>query len=309
MTTYYIKRFLAVLGLGLLFISCSKFTVEKIEDKNTNSDVQVFSIKGSINGFHYIPKEIKHKGLVVCFGGSEGSAGEWYAADIANEGYEVLAVYYFGKENLPQILSEVPIEFFENVLDYIKKRGSNKKPITLLGASKGAELTALLTRYYPQIDNLILFAPASCVFQGLDYTSSKSSWTRKKEALPFITFTQEVIEKISYEENAIVLRPLYEAAVNEAAEELRKKAEIDLSQFKGKVLIFAGGDDCLWPGDFAAQAFKNQNPDNVDLHIFPKAGHAFGAPPIAGGVKLGGTQEENTKAAIESRRIMFEFLN
>ncbi|CEM63187.1 hypothetical protein [Treponema phagedenis] len=49
MTTYYIKRFLAVLGLGLLFISCSKFTVEKIEDKNTNSDVQVFSIKGSVN--------------------------------------------------------------------------------------------------------------------------------------------------------------------------------------------------------------------------------------------------------------------
>ncbi len=302
-----------VFSLVLFFSSCSKFTVEKITPKNVNADVQVFSISGKLNAFHYVPNEIRHKGIVITLGGSEGSAGEWYAAPLTNLGYEVLAVYYFGKGNLPKLLSEVPLEFFDEVLNYIEKNCKGKKPITLIGGSKGAELAALLTMYYPQIDNIVLYAPAHVVFQGLDHTSSKSSWTIKKQAVPFVPLLQNAYSKIKYEDNAMVLRLMYETAVETAPEEILKKASIDLSNFQGKALIFAGGCDGLWQSDKAAEILHKQKPEHIELHIFEKAGHSFGSPSagnpaVIGGIKNGGSLEENKKAAIESSKLLLDFL-
>lgn len=301
--------FFSSLTLILLSVSCAKFKTEKIYDSKVNNNIQTFAISGSVNGFHYIPDEIKHKGLVITFGGSEGSAGEYYAADIANKGYEVLAVYYFGKENQPVSISEVPLEFFSEVLNYAEKKCKSIEPITLLGGSKGAELAAILSSYYSRIDNVILFAPSSFVFQGLDYSSQKSSWSWKKTPLPFITFSQKAYEKMRYENNAIVLRDMYEAAVELTPPEILKKASINLSNLKGNALIFTGGDDALWQSDSMAQILKKQNPEKTELHIFEKAGHAFGAAPVSGGIKLGGTPEANKTAAVESSRILIEFLN
>lgn len=309
----FIRKFFFIFGLMLFFSSCSKFKVEKILLKDVNGDVQVFSVSGALNGFHYVPAEISHKGIVITLGGSEGSAGEWYAAPLANLGYEVLAVYYFGKGELPQLLSEVPLEFFDEVLKYIEENCKGKKPITVIGGSKGAELAALLSIYYPQINNIVLYAPASFVFQGLDYTSQKSSWTIHKKALSFIPLLQNAYSKITYEGNALCLRLMYETAVETASEEILKKALIDLSHFQGKALIFAGGDDCLWQSDTAAEILHKQKPENIALHIFEKAGHSFGLPAsgnpaVIGGIKNGGTLEENKKAAIESSKILTDFL-
>lgn len=309
----FIRIFFFIFSLMLFFSSCSKFKIEKISLKDVNADVQVFSVSGALNGFHYVPAEIRHKGIVITLGGSEGSAGEWYAAPLANLGYEVLAVYYFGKGKLPQVLSEVPLEFFDEVLNYIEANCKGEKPITVIGGSKGAELAALLTAYYPQINNIVLYAPSYVVFQGLDYTSQKSSWTIKKQALPFIPLLQNAYSKITYNDNAMMLRPMYEAAVATASEEILQAALIDLSHFAGKALIFAGGDDCLWQSDTAAEILHKQKPENIALHIFEKAGHSFGSPAIGnptviGGIKNGGLPEENKKAAIASSKILIDFL-
>ena len=103
-------------------------------------------------------------------------------------------MYFFGRENQRPELLNVPIDFFEELYVYIDGNAVNPEPLTLLGGSKGAELALLLAAKYPAlIDNAVLYAPASYVFQGLSYTdrTPHSSWTFKGEELPYIATMPE----------------------------------------------------------------------------------------------------------------------
>jgi len=108
-----------------------------------NLDVRKIQ-EGYLNGFHLKKKKIECKGCVITFGGSEGSSNYDMAQIIANNGYEVLALYFFGQKNQPKYLSRIPIEFFRNVIIYIKEHFTSLHPLSIIGASKGAELALLL---------------------------------------------------------------------------------------------------------------------------------------------------------------------
>lgn len=70
-------------------------------------------------------------------------------------------------ENQRTDLVEVPLEFFQEVLDYIGKNIGEDQVITLYGASKGAGLSLNLAVRYPEISNVILMAPAEYSYRGL----------------------------------------------------------------------------------------------------------------------------------------------
>ena len=135
--------------------------------------------EGRMQGFRFVPKEKSHKGLVICFGGSEGSPNFETAKRLAEEGYETFALFMFGMKNQEQTLRKIPLEQFEDVLSYINKNIKDNKPISVLGASKGAEYALNLASKYPEIENLILMAPSSYNFAGLDFKDYGSSLTYK----------------------------------------------------------------------------------------------------------------------------------
>ena len=135
--------------------------------------------EGGMQGFRFVPKEKSHKGLVVCFGGSEGSPNFETAKRLAEEGYETFALFMYGMKNQQQTLRKIPLEQFEDVISYINKNVKDNKPISVLGASKGAEYALNLASKYPEIDNLILISPSSYNFAGLDFKDYGSSWTYK----------------------------------------------------------------------------------------------------------------------------------
>lgn len=297
--------FLFLLFTFSIILSCnSQYKREKV--------VEYFRVTGHLlNACHYVPDKITHKGVVIIF---EAEGGDM-SLSLAKRGYEVLSVYYFGQENLPYECVEIPLEFFGEVLKYINTKCKKKKPITVIGGSKDAELAAVLVSYYPEIDNIVLYAPVSYVYQG--YTAkNKSSWAWKGEPLPFIPLSPEAQLKAEFKYAVDiksyyrVSRPVYEEAIKLASEETRKKAEIDISNFKGHCLIFAGADDCTWPSDTAAKALQAQNPERVQLHIFEKAGHGFTFNYVYFYFwKLGGTPEGNYKASIEHKKILYKFLD
>lgn len=138
---------------------------------------RVTAIEGDyLNGFHFRPEEKTHRGVVVVYGGSEGSPDYDRAQQLADDGYDVLSLFFFGQPNQKPTLANVPLEQFDEVADYIDEHVENssdtadgtRDPVTVIGTSKGAEFAELLAaRGYP-VDNVVAFAPAHYSYSGLD---------------------------------------------------------------------------------------------------------------------------------------------
>ena len=272
--------------------------------------------EGKMQGFRFVPKEKSHKGLVICYGGSEGSPNFENAEILAKEGYETFALFMFGMKNQEQTLRKIPLEQFEDVINYINKNIKDNKPISVLGASKGAEYALNLASKYPEIDNLILIAPSAYNFAGLDFKDYGSSWTYKGEELPYIDIKKSsfnsFLKKIIVP--AIIKSPIsFKDTYNSAIEKDSSSQEklIPVKNVKANILMIAGEDDLMWDSLAMAKKIKDQNP-NAKIYPYKGAGHIFAGNGVLNLGKIiiatGGTTESNEKARSESRKTIDAFL-
>lgn len=269
-----------------------------------------------MQGFRFVPKKKSHKGLVICYGGSEGSPNFESAKRLAEEGYETFALFMFGMKNQEPTLTKIPLEQFEDVINYINKNIKDNKPISVLGASKGAEYALNLACKYPEIDNLILISPSSYNFAGLDFKDYGSSWTYKGKQLPYIdtkkssfsSFLKNIIvptiikSPISYKET-------YKSAIEQDPSSPEKL--IPVKNVKANILMIVGEDDLMWDSFAMAKKIKEQNP-NAKIYSYKGAGHIFAGNGVLnlGKIRIatGGTIEGNEKARSESRKTIDAFL-
>ncbi len=290
-----------------------------ISQYNTEIEgVEVSRVVGDyINGFRLKPVNKTHRGVVVTFGGSEGSPGYFAAEAFAKSGYEALALFFFGMENQQTELVQVPLDFFAEVLTYIDENIEDGDVITVYGASKGAELALNLAVYYPEIDNVVLNAPTAWNYMGLsrDYGQQmRSSWTYKGLELPYIDMTKgDAKAGINLMLDFILNRPIdYRPGYETAAEgdPNRENARIKVEKSKANILIFAGAEDKMWQSDVSARAIEKSRPKNTEVHIFDDAGHMFFMDEyvfMSGMIlEMGGNLEDNTKAGYESNKILIE---
>lgn len=266
---------------------------------------------GQASGFHLLPEDPVSSEPVAVFGGSEGSSNFDLAVQLAEEGHEVYSLFFFGAPNQTEELNQVPLEFFQDFLDYAELSGEN---VTVLGSSKGAELGLVLTDYYEEVNHLILYTPSSYVFQGLNFSGDTgSSWTWQEEDLPFIDLQQSnFMAFIRTMFDSIVLNPIKYRETYVSAVEMNdnsEEARIDTSNVSGNALLIAGGEDAMWQGEIAAEEIREALGDQAQLELYPKAGHLFGVPPVVGGLALGGTEEANDAAKEDSDQKLLEFLN
>lgn len=263
---------------------------------------------GLSNGIHLVPDENQELEPIVLFGDRGGDINFEMATDLANSGYEVYALFYFGGDQLPNYVDRIPLEFFN---DFLVAQELEDTELTVIGTGKGAELGLLLTNYYDNIEHLVLYAPSTHVFSGWDLTLDvESSWTYNEEIIPFVnlrdsdwvTLGRTLLNRsILYPTE---FRPLYEAALES---ENHEDARIGTSNFDGRALIFAGDDDKYWPGDVFAREL-GMTLDNAEVNVYPNAGHRFSAKFMENGVNYGGTEEGNLDAKEESTARLLEFL-
>lgn len=271
--------------------------------------------EGATRGFHIVPDEVQHDGIIITYGGSEGSPGYDMALSLAHQGYETLALFFFGQENQEKFLVDVPIDQFEETIDWVENHAENADIITLYGASKGAEYAANVASRFDEVDHVILMAPASHNFQGLGQTEG-GSWTFEGEDLPYLSFReadmgaylgQTIWPMISYAPityNA-TYEPLLESATN------LEEARIPIENSEAEILMFAGSDDQMWPSQQMAENIQEARPD-AELHVYEGAGHLFRGKGIlgAGGMLLnmGGTEEANLEANEQMQETLLEKL-
>lgn len=312
---------LVITIFGLRWHNGGTYTIMQQEasmgtDAQYETNDSVRAIKGDyLKGFRFIPEERTHPGTVIVYGGSEGSPNYEQAKMISEQGYEVLALYFWGQEGQASTLANVPLDQFDEVETYIKDTIDLPTPITVIGTSKGAEFSAELVAHGFAIDNLVNFAPADHTYFGLDYTTQDElpSFTYRGEAVPFASYRNGDVGATArlMWDMATGYPPSYRATYEGAAAGSGDEAEIDLTGFKGNALFFAGGRDAMWQSDVAARSLAAQS-DAFEAYVYPDAGHVFSNDLAELGtgweIMLGGTAEGGAAAFEDSTGILFDRL-
>ena len=322
-----IKKVLLILPVCLILLAGTVWGLRKYNDFKygseglstsgymedvTNKDLYPTRLDGvdieyvdsnTLQGFHLLPEKKLYKGVVVCYGGSEGGPYFDAAARLALAGYETLAVFMFGMENQQKTLVRIPLEQFEDVLDYIHDHIEENEPVSVVGASKGAEYALNLAVKYDEISNLILIAPSAYTFAGLDFQQYGSSWTWQGEELPYIDIQKSSF--LAFVKNLVIpgiikspimYKETYDSALEQDSTSDEKR--IPVEKIKANMMLIAGEDDQMWNSPDMAKLIKNRNEDAI-VHSYENAGHIFWGNGVLNSpemrIRTGGRTEANEK--------------
>ena len=259
---------------------------------------------------------------VLLLGGSEGGLHERDAHALHAEGYNVLALAYFGAPTLPPGLVDIPLEYFFAAVDKIASFATGK--IGIVGGSRGGEAALLVAAHDDRVGAVVSVAGGGLVTQGIDYRAGSlldilstpaASWTLRRKPLDYLPYEirDELREQVAGGE-PVRLRLAFPDVPADAT-----PYRIPVERIGGPVLMLCGSDDQSWPTVEYSQAAAD-GADNVELRIYEGAGHQLNGPPgqpytdtlsPGPGVRfeMGGTPEINTKARAAAWSATLEFLH
>ncbi|SNS69213.1 Acetyl esterase/lipase [Anaerovirgula multivorans] len=270
---------------------------DEVKDKRevqinfTNSDTEQIVVQNSIVGKLFKPKGNNNLPAVIIVGGSTGGLfwSEQIAALLSTKGYAALALNYFDmqNDNLPTELIEIKIEYFKKALDWLKNKSEiDKNNISMMGISKGGELSLLFGSYFSKhLTSIIAYVPSSHVFEGISMGKHqiKSSWTYKNNPIDFVQYP--VDSKFSKNMNPIDIRKIHDNALNTATSKQLECARIPIENIECPILLISGERDATWPSsemcrDMIQTLEAHNNPYQSKHLYFNNMGHAFFLPNI-----------------------------
>ncbi|WP_440066921.1 acyl-CoA thioester hydrolase/BAAT C-terminal domain-containing protein [Streptosporangium sp. OZ121] len=311
----------------------------------TKTFVQHFSAPGvsrevidedGVKGVLYRADGTEDHPAVIYVTGSDGGVGlmsENRAALLASHGYTTLALAYFNYPGLPSTLTEIPLEYIGNAVDWLKDQDGVSDFVAFSGASRGGELALLAGATFDSIDAVIAISPSGVVWPSVPSNLSvvEPSWTLGGLPLTYVDESlsrDDLIDLMEDNEGtgAIVpLRPYFEDAL--AADPNSANAEIPVEQTNGPILLISGEDDQLWPSTALAN-ISNGRLQASTTYSFPYrhrsyegAGHIIlvpnqpttynhylGPAPYNNYLGLGGTPEADHNANRKAWKRTLEFL-
>jgi dipeptidyl aminopeptidase/acylaminoacyl peptidase len=140
-----------------------------------------------------------------------------------------------------------------------------------MGGSKGGELVLNLASRYREFNGVIAMSTSNVSFPAITWTANTSSWMYDDEE---VIYVPAPLKKISptlkgdlYTAHAMMLED------NEAV----KKAEINVDNINGPILIISGKDDDQWPAPEMSEQIirrlKQNNFKHYYNHIQLNGGH------------------------------------
>jgi len=281
------------------------------------------------NGFQaefFAAEGIENKPTIILIGG--GQWGNYWGREFAAKGYVGLSLPYYGREGLPKLMEEIPLEYFENAIIWLTKQPEvNRNGIILMGASRNAELSLTIAAIFPELVNgVIAYAPSSVVWSNtvLPFSSDiiKPTWTYNGEDIPYIPMEKisgtnsPKIETLPYWKNGLENIEQYE------------QAEIQVEKIGGPILLFSGKEDKIWPSSLMSNMIEKRIRENDFKHSFDNiqyedAGHLISrsAQTISDGrtgrmnlngknyeFEFGGTVEGDLSAITDSKEKVLSFI-
>ncbi len=282
-------------------------------------------------GTLFLPSTPASPPMVITLGGAGGGLSEGGAKALASEGFAALALAYFGVDGLPRELVEIPLEYFQRALAWLRAQpGVDATRVAVVGNSKGAELALLLGATYPEdVAAVVGYAPSPIVWQGIPfdrevyYFGPRSPWSLRGEPVPFAPLARPLASEIFlitgslFDGRPVSGRPFYERAL--AYRAAVNAATIAVERTNGPVLLISGTADELWPSTrFAEMAMQrlraHDHPFPFEHLRYEAAGHLITLPGYEPKedwrrrVKLGGSRKANEFANTDSWPRVLGFL-
>lgn len=282
-------------------------------------------------GTLFLPSGSTSSPAVIALGGAGGGLSEGGAETLASEGFAALALSYVGASPLPQELVEIPLEYFERALAWLRGQpGVNAERVAVVGNSKGGELALLLGAVYPKdVGAVIGYAPSPIIWQGIPfdrevyYGGPRSPWSFRGKPVPFLPMPRPLPSELVrmtgsfFDGSSISGRPFYERAL--ANRTAVNAATIAVEKINGPVMLISGTEDELWPStrfaEMAIERLKAHDHSFPHEHlVYEGAGHLITLPGYepeegwARRVKLGGSYEANEHANTDSWHKVLGFL-
>lgn len=178
-----INKIITTLSLVLLSFNCLAFSERVIDDPNV------------VGTLYYTDGELDQP-VIVLLGGSEGGNFVGNNAllmlsvkDLVKNGYAVISLAYFDYNSssniIPNALKRVPLEYFGQVLSWVKVQSDLKSDsVGIYGISRGGELALLLASKFKVIDLVIAGVPSSYVWGSYDKNITEEEWYHMAENDP-----------------------------------------------------------------------------------------------------------------------------
>jgi dienelactone hydrolase len=272
--------------------------------------------------------------VVVVFGGSEGGlgGGQFTGRSLVKAGFAVLAIAYWGVQDKPQGMSRIPLEILQRAARRARLLpGVKSGKVALLGVSRGGEASLLAGASFPdEVQAVVALMPSGYAWAAPG-SATTSTWTLDGGDVPFIawpTGADTVVVRdagYSVEFSAPFFTQGLEVA---AASGVLDQAAISVERTAGPVLLWASGDDGIWPSCRLAEAawdrlvdaghataFGDQfvcvpgaghgvNPGRVGLPVFDLIDVGLGSPRTG----FGGSASVDSAADREVLNAIVDFL-
>ncbi len=234
-----------------------------------------------------------HPAVLVVSGGG-GGIEEFRGAILASRGYAALAIGHFAVEGRPRGLINIPLEYFETAIRWIRAQPwFDDRLLAVWGASRGGELALLLGATFPEINAVAAWVPSGVIFWGLGVaepgdTRPRAAWTFRGKPLPYLQEDNTSGDPPPVPEpgRPVAYTPFYCSQLRDARAVAR--ATIPVENIRGPVQLVSGGDDQMWPSsdlaDIALRRLETHRHPFPFRHLkYPDAGHTILVPywPLA----------------------------
>lgn len=300
--------------------------LERVFQMPDRKIVRVALEKDGLRGALYHPEKGGPFPGVLILAGSGGGIYEWLAQAMASNGFAALTLAYFRYQDLPPELVEIPVEYFERAVEWMRTQPSVKPDrVAVTGGSKGGELALLLASRFISFQAVVAWTPAEHVWEGLsmkffekDYTPI-SSWSHRGRPLPFVRFLYQPEEREM--EKAGKLGSFLNAhnrSLEQGDQAVIEQARIPVENIKAPLLLVSGTDDQTWPADRFCRNIVDRLRSAGFAHELkhishPDGGHMSFLPSLitagrGGGVR-GGSPQADAEAGFVSWQETLAFLH
>lgn len=250
-------------------------------------------VAGLVFLFTYVPSLSKQHGvvetllylgdsdnqpLIVAFGGAEGGI-DWHRNhmktkrdSLIQKGYAILAIGYFNAEGTPRNLDRISLDAIsDTIMNIAKSPKIDQSKIALIGGSRGGELVLNLASRFDHFNAVIAMSTSNVSFPAITLYANTSSWTYKDKEVSYVPAPLKTISPALNGDLYTAHKMMLED------KEASKKAEIQVENINGAILIMSGKNDEMWPAtemsDQLIQRLKNKNFKYYNEHKKLDGGH------------------------------------
>ncbi len=213
-------------------------------DGATKKEITSVTTEG-FDGVFY-PTRYKENAIVFV-SGSEGGigTGKKMGAYYQALGFSTLALGLFHTEHTNKSLTQVPIEYMERAMEWLKKRGYRR--IVVDGISKGSEYVLYASTVIQDITGVIARVPSYFISEGLaaKMPAGKSCWSYKGKELSYTPYKVRKISKIK----TLLMEKQFSLISMNKDKIVTEESIIPVEKIRGPLLLMSTRADTIWPCD------------------------------------------------------------